>query len=303
MSKMVSIEKIIAEKELAKNKEKIKRSLGKIKVIYTDVDATLLGARGSLFLTAESEFTLKPAQAIIDCLSRSIDITLVSGRSARQLFSDARLLGLSNFIAELGCEIVHNSGEEVIMNIGDFEVVGHSLHETVIKSGAIDILHRHFKKYLEFHTPWSDDRNCTPVLRGYIDVGEANQLLREKGHAGLKVIDNGVIQRRGTLPPDISEVHVYHILPESSGKALGIRKDMELRKLLKEETLALGDAVSDIDIASEVGAFFLVRNGLRDHEDILDCLYQCENAFITENKMGLGFAEVVDFILASKLPG
>lgn len=298
---MITTEQIIAEKGLTGNQEKIKGLLRQVKVIYSDVDATLLGARSSILLTAEGEYTVKTAQAIVDCLSRGIDITLVSGRSARQLFSDARLLGLSNFIAELGCEIIHNLGEEVILNIGDLEVTERNLHETVIKSGAVDVLHRHFKKYLEFHTPWSDDRSCTPVLRGHINVDEANQLLREKGYGNLRVIDNGIIQRRGTLPPDIAEVHVYHVVPEGAGKARGIRKDMMLRGLNKNEVVAIGDSLSDLEVAGEVGAFFLVRNGLTGKEEVLRCFLECDNSFVTEGKMGLGFAELADSILASKL--
>lgn len=298
---MVSMDEVFLKKGLAGNREKVRGLLRDVKVIYTDVDATLLGARSSIFLDADGRFTLKPAQAIIDCLSHGVDITLVSGRSARQLFGDARMLGLSNFIAELGCEIVHNLGEDVILNTGDYEVTERNLHETVIKSGAIDVLHRHFKKFLEFHTPWSDDRSCTPVLRGFIDVAEANQVLKEKGYGKLKVIDNGIIQRRGTLSPEIAEVHVYHVVPEGSGKAKGIKKDMELRGLRRESTIALGDSLSDLDEAEAVGVFFLVRNGLRDDGEVLDWLLKTDNAFVTENKMGLGFAEVVELILANKL--
>ena len=48
----------------AENLREIERRLTKVKVIYTDVDGTLVGPGGSLFAAPEGTLTLKPAGAV-----------------------------------------------------------------------------------------------------------------------------------------------------------------------------------------------------------------------------------------------
>ncbi len=291
------VEKIMAERSLKNNAEWFKKNLKKPRVIYTDVDATLVGPRGCLFLTADGEYSLEPARAIVDALKNGIDIVMISGRSARQLFGDSRLLGLKNYIAELGCEIVYDLGRKVIENPGNCQITEEDLFKTIAKSGAVELLFKKYPGRLEYHTPWSENRKCTHVFRGFINVEGAKKLLKENGFTEFTLVDNGIIKRRGTLDKDLTEIHAYHLLPKSSGKPKGLRKDREIRKIPKEYTVAIGDAFSDIALAPEVGAFFLVRNALNGNDGIDKEILKYENVFITENEMGLGFAEMVEFLV------
>ena len=57
-------------------------------------------------------------------------------------------------------------------------------------------------------------------MRGKVDVGEANELLRERGHDDLRFLDNGAIGRRmeGIEGP----THAYHLVPGGASKAKGV---------------------------------------------------------------------------------
>jgi hypothetical protein len=295
------VTELIKEKVEPMPEEVLKELAPKVKVIYTDVDGTLLGPKGCLFLTADNQLTLVPAQAIISCHLNHFDVVLISGRRSKQLHGDARIFGFNNWIAEMGCQIVYRLGEVTILNIGDFEVSEGNVWQTIKASGAPKLLLNHYARRLEYHTPWSEGRECSHVFRGLIDVQEANELLRSEGYLNLKVVDNGVIHRTSPqLSADLPEIHAYHLLPKASSKASAVRKDRELRGIPKEATIAIGDAESDLELAPEVGALFLVRNALTDYSKLAEKIKAYSNVFVTRELMGLGWAEVINMILGRK---
>lgn len=285
------------------NKPKIAKLLKDVKVIYTDVDGTLLGPDGSLFATTKGRLSLYPAKALVRLKEKEIDVVMVSGRSRRQLFSDARLLGFKNYIAELGCEIIYNLGERVYLNAPAGLKLPESLYSLIKDSQAPDILLDNYKGLLEYHTPWSKGRECTHVFRGFVNIDEVNTLLIENGYEWLNLIDNGIVNRKGTLKKDLTEVHAYHLLPKGSGKESGVRRDLKLRGLKKGQTMAIGDALSDLSLADEVGSLFLVANAFtKNSQKIYDSIRLSENVFITPLSMNLGFAQAA-FELLNVLQG
>ncbi len=277
--------------------KKWRERLKKIKVIYTDVDATLLGPGASFFASPYGGYTLKAAEFLIESLKKGLDVTLISGRSSRQLLSDARILGLRNFISELGGEIVYDLGKESYLQEFSLPWPGETPHQAIVNSGAVDLLFQTYRGRLEHHTPWSEGRRCTLVFRGSLDLEEANSFLKEKGYSCLELLDNGIISNRGTLDPSLSEVHAYHLVPAGLTKGRAVAKDREIRGLKREETVAIGDSPSDLDIASEVEFFFVVRNGVQRHPEMLRALKKRDNVFLTREPMNLGFAEVLEMIL------
>ncbi|HEY3375521.1 MAG TPA: HAD hydrolase family protein [Candidatus Aquicultor sp.] len=271
------------------------------RVIYSDVDGTLLGPGGCLFKDERSVFTGSVAQAVLQCHLNSIDVVLVSGRNRHQLFSDARILGFTNWIAELGCQIVYSRGEVVLLNVGDFPITKSSVWHEIDRCGAPKLLLETFKGRLEYHLPWSEGRECTHLLRGRIDCGAANALLAGHGHGELKVIDNGLVHRRSSaLAADIREVHAYHLLPKASSKSSAVRKDRETRDIPKDLTAAIGDSIADLELANEVGVLFLVRNAVIANPELLERIKDYPNVFITHEAMGLGWAEAIDFLIGRK---
>lgn len=271
-----------------------------LKVIYTDVDGTLLGPAGCLFLTADRQYTLRPAQALLAALRAGVDVVPVSGRNRRQLFGDARILGLSNYIAELGCQLVYDQGRELVLNIHDSagRIGDRQMPIKYLQALGVDVLlFDHFKNRLEHHTPWSEDRECTYVFRGLIDVDEANHVLAAEGFPDLQVIDNGRIHGvPGELETSLPEIRAYHLLPKGAGKAAGVKKDQEIRGFSRDQCVAIGDAFSDLEIAPEVGAFFLVDEVRADEIQSRGFL-DVENVFVTRQRMGEGWAEVAELFI------
>src|SRR3712207_1257046 len=85
-----------------------------IRCVYTDLDGTLLGRGGSLFRDAEGDFSLLPARALEACHRAGVEVVLKSGRRKAQVMEDARLIGQSAYIYEVGCGLVID-GEETFL--------------------------------------------------------------------------------------------------------------------------------------------------------------------------------------------
>ena len=94
------------------HKGKLKKELD-IKVLYTDLDGTLLNDTGCLIKDSDGKFFFDAIRLFSEIEKKGWDMVLVSGRSRVQLRYNAQLMGLKNFIPELGCEIVFDLGKEV----------------------------------------------------------------------------------------------------------------------------------------------------------------------------------------------
>lgn len=91
-----------------------------IRCVYADLDGTLLGHGGSLLRDAEGGFTLMPVRALEACHRAGVEVVLKSGRRKAQVAEDARLIGQSSYIYEVGCGLVVD-GEETLLLGGDIE--------------------------------------------------------------------------------------------------------------------------------------------------------------------------------------
>lgn len=290
------VEAVARRRGIRENLAWLRDNLLPVKVIYTDLDGTMVGPLGCFFRDGEYELTLEPARALLAAHARNIDVMLVSGRHKSQLRESARLLGCMNYVAELGTELVYNLGAEVIENVGELELTCESVYGTILDSGVVDLLLESYPGKLEMHTPWSEERDCTPLLRGYVDLAEVRELLARHGHGGFEMLDNGVIPRKSpTL--DVPETRAYHIVPLGVSKDQAVLMDQERRGFAREETVAVGDAEADMPFATAAGAFFLVRNGLEHNPHLAREIDESENVFVTEGRMGLGWAEVVETLV------
>lgn len=290
------LDEIASRKGLRANIGWIRRNLETVKVIYTDIDGTMVGPLGCFFRDSEYNLTLRPAKALLGALARNVDVMLVSGRHKAQLRESARLLGVMNYVAELGTELVYNLGTEVVMNIGGLELTSDSVYDTILETGVVELLLEAYPGRIEMHTPWSEERDCTPLLRGLVDLAEIEALLKEKGLGRFELLDNGVIPRKSpTL--DVPETRAYHLVPRGVSKDQAVLRDQAHRGIPRECTIAIGDAEADLPFAGVTGAFFMVRNGLDNNPHLAGRIEQAENVFVTEGEMGLGWAEVVETLL------
>jgi hydroxymethylpyrimidine pyrophosphatase-like HAD family hydrolase len=226
-------------------------------------------------------------------------IVLVSGRTRDQTREAARMVGADAYVAELGGFVVLRSdqgAEEVLSNLGAFEGVrgGATPFDAMARSGAGAFLLERYGGRLEPHTPWAfQDREATMLFRGLLDPAEATASLDEAGYRWLELLDNGTI-RRTYWSLDVPEVRAYHLVPKGVNKATAVRMHRERRGLLVEETASVGDSLSDLAMAAEVRAAFVVANGVAAIGDAADGLH---NVYATPSAAGDGFAEAVEALL------
>ena len=93
-----------------------------------------------------------------------------------------------------------------------------------------------------------------------MDEAAANALLAERGHAGLRLVDNGTIGRDETALDLPGTPRAYHLIPAATSKAAAVERHMRARGYAPEECIAVGDSVEDLAVAAVVGRFFLVAN-------------------------------------------
>jgi hydroxymethylpyrimidine pyrophosphatase-like HAD family hydrolase len=251
-----------------------------IRCVYTDLDGTLLGRGASLFRDAEGNFTLLPARALEACHRAGVEVVLKSGRRKAQVMEDARLLGQTSYIYEVGCGL-HVDGEDTFL--GELKPQdGKTVWQQIDESGAVGMLLERYAGRLEPHAPWHLDRHFSHLLRGLVDVDEANSLLPDN----LRLVDNGAISPKETLLGLEGLPHAYHLIPAGASKAAAVEAHMRARAYRPEDVIAVGDSREDLEVASVVGRFFLVANAKVDAPTR-------ENVEMTESAMGEGFYEAV----------
>jgi len=253
-----------------------------IECVYTDLDGTLLGKGASLFRTAEGEFTLLAARALEACHRAGVEVVIKSGRRRAQVMEDARILGQTSYIFEVGTGMVIDG--ELTFLTGDLQPRdGKTIHEQVAESGAPALLLERYDGSLEHHSPWHLDREVSHLFRGLLDPREANELLAAEGHGALRLVDNGEIGAR---------THAYHLIPATASKAGAVARHMRARGYAREECIAVGDSREDLEVADVVGRFFLVANAVAGDVSAFS------NVERTEAAMGEGFYEAVIRALA-----
>jgi HAD superfamily hydrolase (TIGR01484 family) len=248
-----------------------------IRCVYTDLDGTLLGRGASLFRTAEGDFTLLAARALEACHRAGVEVVIKSGRRRAQVMEDARLLGQSAYIFEVGAGLAIDG--EVTFLTGDLQPrEGESVHAQIAATGAPELLLRSYDGRLEYHTPFHLDREVSHVFRGLVDAAEANELLAAEGHSALRLVDNGEIE---------PATHTFHLIPAGVSKARAVAAHMRSRGYAPEECIAVGDSREDLAVAGAVGRVFLVANAVAGDTSAF------ANVERTEAAMSEGFYEAI----------
>ncbi|MGH9279296.1 MAG: HAD family hydrolase [Acidimicrobiales bacterium] len=249
-------------------------------VLYVDVDGTLVGPGGILFWDGST----RVAESLVRAARAGITVVPVTGRGRIQVFELCRLLGLRRGIAELGC--VHVEGKEVRYELGDFPFRGETPVEAMLARGAVAAACNQLG--LAPFEPWNEGRVATYLMRGAIDVEAGNAELARLGFGWCQLLDNGL---------------AYHLAPAGTGKPAGVRADREHHGLAREDTAFVGDSVSDVACAAEVGRAWLVANA--DPSITTNAFGHAAGGASghaagierTKGRYGDGVAEVVDHLL------
>ena len=263
-----------------------------LRCVYTDLDGTLLGLGASLFRDGQGNFTLLPARALEACHRAGVEVVIKSGRRRTQVMEDARLMGQTAYIFEVGSGLVID-GEETFLTGRLQPRDGLTVHRQIEESGAPALLLELFDGRLEPHSPWHLEREVSHLFRGLVDAAEANFVLADRGLGHLRLVDNGAIPPRETQLELPGPPHAYHLIPAESSKAAAVSAHMRARGYAPGECIGVGDSREDLDVADRVGRFFLVANALEEDPDLRSALGGPGNVEVTEAGHGDGFYEAV----------
>ena len=264
--------------------------------VYTDLDGTLLGRRGSLFRDSEGNFSMAQARALEACHRAGVEVVIMSGRREAQVMADSRLIGQTSYIYEAGCGVVID-GERTYLT-GDWTPDGDSTPaERMLAAGVPDLLFERFAGRLEWHRPWHRDRVLSHLFRGSVDVAEANAALVEAGHHDLRFLDNGAIS---SPVAGVDTPHAYHLVPGGASKAKAVAFHLRARGYPPELCIAVGDSLEDLDSADFVGRFFVVANGPERDPALREAIGGRPNVTVTEGRNGAGVYEAVVSTLAER---
>lgn len=265
-----------------------------VKVLYADVDGTMVGPLGNLLWDSHRTPTLAAAEALVRAAQEGLEIVALTGRARAGMFEFARVLGLQSWICELGGIRIYDRGETVVHEHGAFPGGGVPTAEL---HRAVDVLLESYPGRLEDHSPWNAARETSFLLRGEVPAEEAEERLAAAGFGWATLVDNGVIPRRFESLSEVERVRVYHLLPRGVSKAAALAADRDYRGLQREETALVGDAAADLDCRGEAGRCFLVRNGLDKDPSLAWVVEPDSGVEVTKGTHGEGFAEVVHRLL------
>jgi phosphoglycolate phosphatase len=299
-----------------------------MRCLYVDLDGTLLGRGASLVHDGEGDISLQGMRAIEACLRADVEIVLMSGRRRIQVAEDARLLGQSAYIFEAGACVVLGAGQlgpaagsaattgqpgatvpvggtdggvrfgvpaggEEHWLTGELQPGELTIAQQIERSGAPAMLLEHYQGRLEYHEPWHVDREVSHLFRGLVDALEVDALLAEQGHGQLRLVDNGVVNRRSPALADLPHVRGYHLVPAGASKAGAVAFHRQVRGYAREETFAVGDSREDLACAQHVGAFWLVANAAQRDPSIREAAASFDNVRVAESGHGAGVYEAV----------
>jgi HAD superfamily hydrolase (TIGR01484 family) len=277
-------------------KDKIKNDLKDLKVIYTDLDGTLFNDQGCIIKDFEGNFYFEVVKLFKKFAQKGWDIVLVSGRNKLQLRYNSMLVGVKNYITELGSELVHNLGEKVYVTF-DSEKYNYE----ITKCGKdllniIKILKKAFPNKIDSNLDWSIDRTFNALFFGDVDLERANIILKDAGYEGLVLVDNG-FSKLVKLNLDVEHLRIYNLMPKGVDKSSAIKLDKKLRNFKDANCIALGDSIEDLKMAPAVKYFFLMRDAIDRDGDILNSLCNFDNVFVTKHRMNRGWAEVMKYLV------
>lgn len=285
-----------AYKFFKNNKDEIKKDLKDLRVIYTDLDGTLFNHRGCIIKDYRDDYYFDALKLLPRIADKNWDVVPVSGRNKFQLKYNAQIMGLNNYISELGAELIYNLGEKVYITFDHNKAKFDLTYEGKDLIKITELLKRNFPGKIEGKTEWSRYRSYNALFLGEIDLVRANEILETEGYKGLVLVDNGLSSLE-ELDLDIERMHIYNLMLSEVNKSNGIKLDKEIRNFNIENCIALGDSPEDLKMANEVKYLFLMRNALEHKEDLPGGINKYNNVYITDGIMNRGWTEVIEYLV------
>jgi phosphoglycolate phosphatase len=270
-----------------------------LRCVYTDLDGTLLGRGASLLHDAEGDFTLRGVRGLEACARAGAEVVIFSGRRRVQVMEDARLIGQTAYIYEVGCGLTID-GEDRYLTGELHPTAEQTVYQQIDGSGAPALLLEAYAERLEHHAPWHREREFSHLMRGLVDTSAANALLAERGHGNLRLVDNGAISRGETDLDLNGRPHAYHLIPSAASKAGAVAAHMQARGYAPEDCIAVGDSREDMGAAEVIGRFYLVANAVERDPEIEGHAPPGSQVQVTEGPNGEGFYQAIVQTLAER---
>lgn len=247
-----------------------------LRCVYFDLDGTIVGRGGSLLHDESGNVSLLGARALEAAHRAGVELVAVSGRKRETVREPARAFGCSAYAFEVGGGLVVD-GED-FWQTGELQPTAtQTVHEQISARGVVELLTSNFAGRLEPHIPWHLGREVSWLMRGEVDVAEAQRLLDAHGSSDLRLVDNGFVgglrvggtgfddRLQGSeLDPSIEYPRSYHLTPRETSKAAAVARHRQIRGYEREETISVGDSAEDIGMAAETGVFWLIAAGHGD---------------------------------------
>src|SRR4051794_8631130 len=171
------------------------------RIVYSDLDGTMVGPRGSFWHTISStrparpQLTTEPAAALVELHRAGVPLVLISGRTHTQVVEAARIFAADGAIAELGAVVSWNSGRQVQLLPGALpeEYAGRTPVSVMTELGIVEKLLAENPGRLEWHAPWHVEHTADALLRGRVDPLAVDARLAELGAGWLTLQDNGAL--------------------------------------------------------------------------------------------------------------
>lgn len=270
-----------------------------VRVVYSDLDGTMVGPYGCFFHDVDAQPTLEPARALVDLLATDLQLVLVSGRTRPQLQEACRIFGADGYVGEMGAVLGWDRATRSSVLRGAMPETYDTTPVQVLHDlGVVDRLFERYAGQLEYHAPWHLGHDADVMLRGSVDVVEAQHWLADAAVPWARLRDNGMLPRRGLAAVD-GPVHVYHLMPDGLSKGQGVAADLARRGLCAQDAVAVGDSVSDLEMAPYVARLFLVANGAAAPATATAAA-ALDNVTVCTGTNGSGWVEAVRWALQSR---
>ncbi|MCH1770595.1 MULTISPECIES: phosphoglycolate phosphatase [Metallosphaera] len=221
-----------------------------IKLLLTDLDGTLTEDRGTYVVDIDAIKALRRAE------KAGIRVALVSGNSYPVLRGLHNYLGLSGgLVAENGCFVFHGG-------------VTFRVCETVPREVVSE-----FAKTFNLRESWQNEFRRSDF--GFTPAELKDEMIKWAEERGLVVQSSG---------------YALHLSGKPGGKGAGVRKLLELANVKREETGAIGDSRTDIEMFREAGITAAVSNADPELKRVASISLKL--------KSGAGVMEFIDMLLS-----
>ena len=95
-----------------------------------------------------------------------------------------------------------------------------------------------------------------------------------------------------TLSPEGRPPRVYHLMPRGISKGAAVAWDLRRRGIDTADAVAIGDSVSDLEMAPSVGRLWITANGAAA-EGMAELMTGVPNVSVTAAPMGEGWAQAI----------